>query len=1104
MKRILLLFILLMPFLAFAQTKGLRIITGSVVDATTGEALIGATVFLDPTNQQAQSYVPQGTITDVDGNFSYKLPTYVTKVVVSFIGYETKILDISKGDRFNIKLATDSKQLEEAVVTGFQKIEARKVTSSIETVKMEDIERIGVASVDQLLEGQVSGLTSVPTNGGPGAPNKLRIRSTVSLSGNTDPLWVLDGMILEGNDIPANFSDSDNIDELYNTSIAGVNPADIENITVLKDAAATAIYGARAANGVIVVTTKRGKIGKPRVNFSAATFYTLKPDMSKLNMMDASQKVDFELGMATREDLTYRSHTGEVARILNGANELKAYREGGFEALSGKSQSAINALRNVNTDWGDVIYRNAFNQQYNLSVSGGSEFATYYFSGGYFNEQGTTRSTGFDRFNMTMKVDFRLHEKLKLGTSLFFSQSNRNSYMVGSGSHTNPARYSRTANPYLSVYDSNGKYVYDKDIEGYNDKALDFNFVEEMNNTEHNLRNRSIKPMFNLQYDATSWLTLTSQLAMQIENNATEKMATKDSYYTRQYRETSRSGGKYVMPEGGIIQNWDGNMTQYQVRFQGEGHKTFAERHEVDVMAGFEMRGNNFKEIHTKGFGYNPKSLTTQSLVIPEGSSLVNDNRFKQYAARENEDRFLSYYMTGSYTFDEKYTLFGSMRYDGSNMFGVDRKYKYLPLWSFSGAWNMGREDFMKSAEWISAFKWRLSYGIQGNVDKNTSPYIVGEWDNTTLIPGIDVPNIEVTSPPNPYLRWERTSTWNGGVDVGILNNRINLSVDAYHRVSDDLIGTRELPGENGFEYSSMNWAKLTNKGVEISLSTVNVRTENFRWSTDFNIAHNKSVINEMSVKNNSYEPSRVGYSVGALFALKTDGLDEKGLPMFVNKTGEKQNMYDFFKLGEGTMLGGMLNYIKSDLSPAEYRDLFTCVGSTEPKFTGGFTNRFRYKNWDLAVVTNFSIGQTVQESPFYSATKMIPGQNYSQRVADIWSPTNSQGYYPGLLGSTTEGEKNWGYMWFNEIDPANSFSKLDIWYKTINYLRVNSIRLGYNIPQNILRKVGLDQARLSFEARNPFVFGSNYKGYFDPETFGNSYAQPIAKTYSIGVDLTF
>ena len=345
---------------------------------------------------------------------------------------------------------------------------------------MDDIKRIGVASIDQLLEGQVAGMTSIPTNGAPGAPNKMRIRSTVSLTGSTDPLWVLDGMILEGNDIPVNFSDKDNIDNLYNTSIAGVNPADIEDITILKDAAATAIYGARAANCVIVVTTKKGKAGKMRVNASGSVFYTLKPDLDKLNLMNASEKVDFELGLAAQKNLTYRSDYGSVARILNKYGQLETLQNNGFDAISTEAQNEINKLRKSGVDWGDEVYRNALNQQYNLSISGGGELANYYFSAGYYNEEGTTRGTGFERYNMTMKTDFNLLENLNVGVSLFLTDSKRKSYVTDTEAFTNPSNYTRMVNPYLEVKDENGDYIYDPDILDNDGRNLEFNFIEEM------------------------------------------------------------------------------------------------------------------------------------------------------------------------------------------------------------------------------------------------------------------------------------------------------------------------------------------------------------------------------------------------------------------------------------------------------------------------------------------------------------------------------------------------------------------------------------------------------------------------------------------------
>lgn len=1102
MRKLLLLLLLCSPFWVWAQET--RKIKGQVLELPANEPLPGATVFIDPEAIEFKNYNPQGTVTDIDGHFELTLPAGVKYVIVSFIGYEAFKLDISGKSDFVVKLKPENKQLDEVVVTGYQKIEKRKVTSAITTVNADDIKSIGVATVDQMLEGQVAGMLATPTNGAPGAPSKMRIRSTVSLSGSTDPLWVLDGMILEGNDIPKDFGDKDNIDNLYNTSIAGVNPADIENITVLKDAAATAIYGARAANGVIIVTTKKGKQGKLRVNASASTFITTKPDLGKLDLMNANEKVDFELGMISRPELDRESQSGkgEVYRLLNRYNQLDALRNGGFGSVSSEAQDAVNSLRNAGTNWGDEIYRNAVNQQYNLSFSGGSDLATYYLSTGYFNEQGTTKGTDFERFNVTMKTDINLHEKLKLGAAFFFTQSKRKSYLTDADAFINPANYSRNVNPYLNARDENGDYVYDKDITGMRSgKQLDFNFLEEMENTEYFLKNLSLKPMVTLDYKPVSWLKLSTQFSAQLDRTSTEKMAEQNTYYVRKYTESSAYGNdKYFLPEGGIIQNWNDDMSAYHWKLQGEFSKTFAEKHDVDVMAGVEMRADQTTQIHTKGFGYDPRTLTTKPIVFPEGNDNVNNAIFRQYQKKVYENRYLSYFMTASYTYDNRYTLFGSLRYDGSNLFGVAKKYKYLPLWAISGAWNINREQFMQDQEWLSNLKLRASYGIQGNVDKNTSPFIVGIWGNTSMLPGVNEPSIGVSSPPNQNLRWEKTSNWNVGVDMGVLQNRVSFSFDAYHRVSEDLIGPRSLPGENGFNTTNMNWAKLTNKGIEFSLSTVNIRSKNFRWVTDFNIAHNKSEVNKILVADNQLTPSLEGYSAGAKFSLKTAGLDENGQPMFW-KGEQRVSMNELFQL---TPMYPFYPLPVSALNTAQYRDLFQYEGTTEPKFTGGFINRFYYKNFDLTIAASFIIDQLVKEQPFYDPVNSLPGNNYTRKALDIWSPSNPDGKYQGFLGYGMEGDMQMAALWFDDERGKTAFQNYDYWYKNMSYMRINSIRLGYSLPENLIKKLHLASARVSVETRNPFVFGSSYKGYFDPETYGNIYAQPLPKTFSCGLDLTF
>lgn len=518
-------------------------------------------------------------------------------------------------------------------------------------------------------------------------------------------------------------------------------------------------------------------------------------------------------------------------------------------------------------------------------------------------------------------------------------------------------------------------------------------------------------------------------------------------------------------------------------------------------MAGYEMRGDKTTEIHAKGFGFDPRTLTTKPVVFPD-ASYANSALFKQYTKSEYENRYISYYMTGSYMYDNRYTFFGSLRYDGSNLFGVAKKYKYLPLWSVSGAWNINREEFMSQVDWLTNLKLRVSYGVQGNVDKNTSPFIMGAWGNVSILPDTNEPNIEVSSPPNQNLRWEKTKNWNFGWDMGVFKNRLTFSVDAYKRISNDLIGTRALPGESGFDFTNMNWAKVTNKGFEFALSSVNVKTNNFRWTMDFNIARNKSIVNQINVKNSSWQPSGEGYPVGALFALKTAGLDENGNQMFY-KNGEKVSFYDFFGIEYTDFWGSLV--ASSKLNVEDYRKLFTYVGTSEPKFSGGFINRFYYKGFDLTVSTSFILDQTVKETPFYDPVSMSPGRNYSRRVFDIWSPVNPEGKYPGLLGSATEGEYNGIYQYMTVDDRGiTAFQNFDYWFKKMSYWRINSIRLGYNLPDYLLKKMHMAGVRVSAEVRNPWVVATNYKGYFDPESYGNIYAQPLPKTFSVGLDLTF
>lgn len=1096
MKR-LIYFLIFMPLALIAQDQVL--VTGTVVGGKPEMPIAGASVYVSSSmvgNQTDEKGILQGamlgTTTDFDGNFELRVDPNIKSLVISYMGFESKTIELGNNTKnLRITLKESSENLDEVIITGYQKIEKRKATSAYAKVDVAEIEQAGVATVDQMLTGQLPGVMVQPTTGAPGAASKISIRGIATLNGSSDPLWVLDGIPLQGDDIPEDFRDKDNIDNLQSSPIAGLNPGDIESITVLKDASATSIYGARAANGVIVITSKKGKRGAMRINTNANVFVTQRPDFSKLNLLNASQKVDLELYLASRPDLTYQQNRGAVARILNNYNQYDVFQNNGFDAISSAAQNAINELRNVNTNWGKELYQMAVNQQYTLSISGGSENNDYYFSAGLFDEQGTTIGTGQKRFNITLKDNFSITDKLKVGVALFGSQNRTSSYISGADAYTNPAYYARHANPYLRLTDAAGNYVYDPDLVERSDLNLNYNVLEERRNTAHEYKANSLKSIFNIDYDFNEDLKFSTQLGLQLDFNSTEKVSDKNSYYTRKYRQRSEysvSGGyDYYMPEGGIIQNWNADVFQYNWKTTANYNTTFNKRHELDLMLGTEFRQNKHTEIHTKGFGFNSNTLTT----IPITNELALKNSlFDTYKKTYNENVFASFYGTASYTLDRKYTVFGSLRYDGSNLFGVNPKYRYLPIWSFAGSWNLDKEDFMANIDAIDMLKLRASYGVQGNIDKSTSPFVVGQYDNVSILPGTNEEAIRATNAPNPNLRWEKTTSSNIGFDLSLFNNRVFLTGDYYSRKSTDLIGLRSIPLENGYNFISTNWATVSNKGYELSINTTNINTPNFRWTSGLNIAHNKSVVEDIEIPENNLKPSLKGYSVRAIFALKTAGLDSNGLPLFW-KNGRKVTAVEFYNLEEG--VDG------SQLSREDHRNLYTYAGDGMPKFTGGFRNTFSYKQFDLRVLTNFNIKQTVRAEPTYNPTQAQPGSNYNTDILKAGT-----GKYPALIGANSPGfNTNLLYSWYNTYDAGNTYKDLDIWLKDISYIRISSIRLSYALPKKQLEKLRISGLNFNLEARNMFVIGTDYDGYFDPETYGSLYAQPIPKIISAGFNLS-
>ena len=513
---------------AFAAEKKVQ---GVVISSEDNLPLIGASVYVtaEDLKKAGSAQTTMGVITDVDGQFSIAIPAGITRFFCSYVGYDVLEVKLVPGkEHYEITLHASSQMLDAVVVTGYQTVERRKLTAAVSKLDISD-ETIGaVKSIDQALAGQIAGLSVSPTSGAPGAPAKIRIRGTASLNGTQDPLWVLDGIPLEGTDVP----EPDELNDITNmkqSSIAGLNPADIENITILKDAAATAIYGARAANGVIVITTKKGKVGKPVINFSSRFTYTPTLSLDRLNLLNSAEKVGLEMDMI-RNNYSPDNHKGGVYNILSNYNELSAFQNGGWDALSSDTQAAINRLKSVNTNWGDILFRDAFSQEYSLSLSGGTERVTYYTSFGYYKEDGNVDGVGMDRFNLVGKTSYKVNSILKVGASMFANRRKNTNYLTDAYGMSNPVFYSRKANPYFELYDKNGNYNYDYDIQNNTDKDLGFNIFEERQNTSNESVVNSFSSIFDAELRFNDKWKLTSQFGYQLEKTSREEIADWESY----------------------------------------------------------------------------------------------------------------------------------------------------------------------------------------------------------------------------------------------------------------------------------------------------------------------------------------------------------------------------------------------------------------------------------------------------------------------------------------------------------------------------------------------------------------------------------------------
>ncbi|MBK0382259.1 TonB-dependent receptor [Pedobacter sp. SD-b] len=968
MKRILTIFIFLCMAISYGHAQTNARISGVVKDEK-GLPLPGVTILIK--NSQI------GTTSNVNGEYSLNAPKNST-LVFSFLGFSSQEINIGEKTTLNVTLKEDISKLDEVVVIGYGSVKRKNLNYATSEVSAKSIEDRPITSLQQAIQGRAAGVTVIQPSGKPGAGLNLRVRGYGSLNGSNDPLYVVDGVQLLSND--------------------GINPNDIENITILKDASATAIYGANGANGVVLITTKSGSANKTQI--SVESYYGFQNVTKKLDVLNAKQ-----FATLINEE---RTNVGQAPFITDVSNLP------------------------YNTNWQDEIYRRGAQQNYQLSATGGSEKYKYYLSGGWNAEDGTLAPASFGRYSIRFNQSANLYPKLKVGSN--FAISRVNSVDVADNNRVNQAGVVLSAlstPPTIPVQNADGTYPQNPYQALENPVAI----TRGADNTS--FTNKILGNVY-AEYQLPADLKIRSTFGVEANDNRS------DSFID-----------PFTTGNGRALKGFASAGSNNEVIWQNENilsyNHTFNKKHSLDAIGGVTFRKSNYTGTFLSG-----KNFANGSIKTVNGASQKID------ASSNNSGwAYLSYLARVIYTYNDKYTVTGSFRADGSSRFGPNQKYGYFP--AASVGWLISEEDFLKNVSWLSSLKLRYGIGSNGNSTgigdfSYLARYGVGY---NYPINGNTQPGSISTSIANNDLKWEVNTTNNLGLDISLFNNRISLSADAYYRKTTDALVNRPLPSQTGYGSITQNVGSLENKGLEFSLNTINYSHKNFTWQTDVEFSLNRNKVLNI-----------LGQSIMA------GGVGDNG-----NSTITE----------EGQPISSFYGYISDGVDPAtgniKYRDLNkdnkitdadrTIIGNPNPKFQGGITNRFSAFGFDLSFLFQGVYGNDVYNASRIETEGMSGPKNASTAVLNRWTT-------PGQITDIPRaafGDPN-----------QNSLRNSTRFLEDGSFLKLRDLTFGYNLTSVLKKQSVLKSARIYISGRNLLTI-SNYKGY-DPEV-----SREGANPFALGID---
>lgn len=1083
-----------------------RLIKGEVVDEE-GEPLPGATIRI-----KGSKGVGAATTTNGDGEFSlrYNGTSRTATIAVSYIGMVTKDVTVDFKNPVKVTLESDALKLSEVTVVddGYNRLPRRDMVGAYTTIKAEDVVIPGYSSIDQMLQGRVAGMVVSNSSSRVGSSPSIKIRGTSTILGNTSPLWVVDGVIQPD---PIELSASETLTEdmatLIGNQVSWLNPLDIETITVLKDASATAIYGSKASNGVIVITTKKGSAERLAVRYSGTLTIRERSKYEDYDKMNSLERIQFS---KEAYDAGCRYASAPVAQIYSYEGLMSMFNS--RQITAEQFAHYMQRLETVNTDWLDILTRNSISNSHNLSISGGTSKVTYNASFGYNSNKGIEVGNDENQLTSRLNVGIDFSKRLHVDVNMNGSVRDMDAYAGG----VSPQAYALQTSRSLPLYNEDGSLAYYQNEYSYSygiskQRLYGYNILNEMANTYSKNQNKTFSTSINASFKIIEPLTYQFVGNVNQSTNSTESYIGENaSYIETMYRGFPAGTEEYgsptykeaLLPRGGQLANTNSSTTSYSMTHKLQYSQRFAEKHSLNGLAGFEMRSIKNKSNTSTIWGYIPERGQTVIMPPPpsqiEGSGVPDWGILDGYLrygngwnSHERTDNYLSLFSVLAYSYDNRYVVNANFRWDASNRFGQDTNHQFNPTYSFGFSWRIAQEHFIEdNVWWLNQFNLRATYGIQGNVVNSVSPELLASYGGYKDYYNQFVSSI--SSIPNPYLKWESTKSWNLGIDLQVFN-KITMNFEYYSRSSNALT-SQSISEEYGRPTMQLNGGKLHNHGLEMTFNYTPFSNKDFAWTFGFNLSKNwnRSETPENIMRANKPQlseflnggtPLKEGYPVSGFWSYSFAGLDAEGYPTF--------NLLDF-------------ETADVDIDPTTF---LVYSGEKEAYFTSGLNTRLRYKDISLSASFSALVGGYKRLPNPYSGFDTegrlpSPFENLSKTLNDRWKQPGDEAYtdIPALWTATNRQPK----VSLPDGSPAQNI--YSVWAysdaRVVNgsFLRCNNISLTYYLPTAWCNKFGAQSLSVSANASNLFVIADSRWNGYDPE-LGSS---RMPHMYSFGLNVSF